>query len=80
MTFWVAVAKVKGSAEITLSNSAGEYGTVTLTVGTAVAPAPSNKEDSTCLTDNLEIRQEMVMSRIIRKKVCRLWLDEVSWQ
>ena len=57
LTFWVAVAKAEGSAEITVSNSAGEYGNVTLTVGAAADPTPSNKEDSTCLTDNLEIRR-----------------------
>ena len=60
LTFWVAVAKAEGSTEITASNSAGEYGTVTLTVGTTVDPAPSIEDDNTSLTDNLEIRQEMI--------------------
>ena len=60
LTFWVAVAKAEGSAEITVSNSAGEYGTVTLTVGTTVDPAPSIEDDNISLTDNLEIRQEMI--------------------
>ena len=60
LTFWVAVAKAEGSAEITASNSAGEYGTVTLTVGTAVDPTPSVEDDNTSLTDYLEIRQEMI--------------------
>ena len=62
LTFWVAVAKAEGSAEITASNSAGESGAVTLTVGPATpdtpeAPAGGN---SVSLTDNLEIRQEMI--------------------
>lgn len=62
LTFWVAVAKAEGSAEITASNSAGEYGAVTLTVGPAIpatqkAPVGGN---SVSLTDNLEIRQEMI--------------------
>ena len=62
LTFWVVVAKAEGSAEITASNSARESGAVTLTVGpatpdTAEAPADGN---SVSLTDNLEIRQEMI--------------------
>ena len=62
LTFWVAVAKAEGSAEITASNSVGESGTVTLMVGPATpatpeAPASGN---SVSLTDNLEIRQEIV--------------------
>ena len=40
LTFWVAVAKAEGSAEITASNSAGESGTVTLTVGPAAPATP----------------------------------------
>ena len=35
LTFWVAVAKAEGTAEITASNSAGERGSMTLTVGSA---------------------------------------------
>ncbi len=62
LTFWVAVAKAEGSAEITASNSAGECASMTLTVGPATpdtpeAPASGN---SVSLTDNLEIRQEMI--------------------
>ena len=38
LTFWVAVAKAAGSAEIIVSNSAGEYGTMTLTVGPPLTP------------------------------------------
>lgn len=60
LTFWVAVAKAEGSAEITASNSAGECGTVTLTVGAAATPAPLVEDGNVCLTDNLEIRQEMI--------------------
>lgn len=62
LTFWVAVAKAEGSAEITASNSAREYGTMTLTVG-STAPAalePPAGGDSAGLADNLEIRQEMI--------------------
>ena len=59
LTFWVAVAKAEGSAEITVSNSTGESGAITLTVGPAT-PANSEGEDSASLTDNMEIRQEMI--------------------
>ena len=62
VTFWVAVAKGSGTAEITVSNSDGERKSMILTVGSAVpaaleAPASG---DSVGLTDNLEIRQEMI--------------------
>ena len=62
LTFWVTVAKGAGSAEITASNSAGECGTVTLTVGSAVPAAleAPTDGDSVSLTDNLEIRQEII--------------------
>ena len=62
LTFWVAVAKAEGSAEITASNSVGDHGTVTLTVGSAAPAAPEapTSGDSASLTDNLEIRQEMI--------------------
>jgi len=62
LTFWVAVAKAEGSAEITASNSAGESGTVTLTVGPAAPATPEvpASGNSVSLTDNLEIRQEMI--------------------
>ena len=61
-TFWVAVAKAEGSAEITASNSVGDHGTVTLTVSSAspAAPEAPTSGDSAGLTDNLEIRQEMI--------------------
>ena len=60
LTFWVAVAKAEGTAEITASNSAGERGSVTLTVGPAATPETLACGDSASLTDNLEIRQEMI--------------------
>ena len=62
LTFWVAVAKAEGSAEITASNSTGECGSMTLTVSSAdSAPleVPASG-DSAGLTDNMEIRQEMI--------------------
>ena len=62
LTFWVAIAKAEGIAEITASNSAGEHGSVTLTVGSAT-PAmleTTASVDSANLTDNLEIRQELI--------------------
>ena len=62
LTFWVAVAKAEGSVEITASNSAGECGSMTLTVSSADS-APLEVPvggDSAGLTDNLEIRQEMI--------------------
>ena len=56
LTFWVAVAKAEGSVEITASNSAGKYGSMTLTVGSAVPTTPEvpTSGDSTSLTDNEE--------------------------
>ena len=55
--FWVAVAKSEGTAEITAANRAGVSGTLTLTVGSANAPASS---DITNQSENLEIRQELI--------------------
>ena len=62
LTFWVVVAKAEGSAEIIASNSAGERGSMTLTVGPAVPATPEvpASGNSVSLTDNLEIRQEIV--------------------
>ena len=62
LTFWVAVAKAEGTAEITASNSAGERGTVMLTVSSAAPTASETPTsmDSANLTDNMEIRQEMI--------------------
>ena len=61
-TFWVAVAKAEGTAEITASNSAGERGSMTLTVGSAALAAPEAPTigDSASLVDNMAIRQEMI--------------------
>lgn len=59
LTFWVAVAKAEGSSEIAATSSTGEYGTLTLTVD-PVAPTEPANEDSDPLTDNMEIRQEMI--------------------
>ena len=62
LTFWVAVAKAEGTAEITASNSAGERGSMTLTVGSATLAAPETPTigDSASLVDNMAIRQEMI--------------------
>ena len=62
LTFWVAVAKAEGTAEITVFNSTGERGSLTLTVGSAAPAAPEAPAsmDSANLTDNMEIRQEMI--------------------
>ncbi len=62
MTFWVAVAKTEGTVEITASNNAGGRGSMTLTVGSTAPAAPEAPAsgDSASLTDNLEIRQEMI--------------------
>ena len=62
LTFWVAVAKAEGTAEITASNSAGERGSITLTVGSATLAAPEAPTigDSASLADNMAIRQEMI--------------------
>ncbi len=59
LTFWVAVAKAEGSAEITAFNSTAEYGNMTLTVNSTAPTTPETPSDgdSTILTDNLEIRQ-----------------------
>lgn len=55
--FWVAVAKSEGTAEITAANRAGVSGTLTLTVGSANAPA---RPDSANQPENMEIRQELI--------------------
>ena len=57
LTFWVAVAKSEGTAEITAANRAGVSGTLTLTVGSANASA---SPDSAIQPDNMEIRQELI--------------------
>ena len=62
LTFWGAIAKAEGTAEITASNSAGKCGNMTLTVNSAAPATPETPSDgdSTSLTDNIEIRQEMI--------------------
>lgn len=58
LTYWVAVAKAEGTAEITVADDAGTAGSLTLTVGTAMpSPAPSEALD---LSANMDIRLEMV--------------------
>lgn len=55
--FWVAVAKSEGSAEITAASSAGDSGTLTLTVGSPAAPASPDSADQ---SENLDVRQELI--------------------
>ena len=55
--FGVAVAKGAGTAEIVAANRAGASGTLTLTVGSAYAPA---SPDSANQPENLDIRQELI--------------------
>ena len=56
LTYWVAVAKAEGTAEITVANKAGTTGSLTLTV--EAAETPSNP--SAALSANMDIRLEMV--------------------
>lgn len=62
LAFWVASAKAEGTAEITASNSAGECGSMALTISSTTPTTPEipSNGDSTSLTDNMEIRQEMI--------------------
>lgn len=58
LTFWVAVARAEGSAEITVTNGSGGTGSLTLTVEAAEpSPAPNEALD---LSANMDIRLEMV--------------------
>ena len=64
MTYWVAVARAEGMAEITVTGKAGDTGSLTLTVGTpgtdsAPASSPAANEDAG-LTGSMDIRQEMI--------------------
>ena len=59
MSFWVAVAKAEGSAEITVSNQYGETGTLTLTVGPDTPQAPT-AEDSPSQSEVSDARLELV--------------------
>ena len=56
LTYWVAVAKAEGTAEITVTNDAGTAGSLTLTV--EAAETPSNPSEA--LSANMDIRLEMV--------------------
>ena len=58
--FWVAVAKAEGSVEITVSNGAGEVGTLTLTVGSEAPAIVPTDQEIAVLDSNMEIRQEMI--------------------
>ena len=58
LTYWVAVAKTEGTAEITVTNKAGNAGILTLTVGPSNAEFSQN--DALDLSENMEIRLEMV--------------------
>ena len=58
LTYWVAVARAEGTAEITVTDKAGSTGSLTLTVEAAEpSPAPSEALD---LSVNMDIRLEMV--------------------
>lgn len=58
LTFWVAVAKAEGTAEITVTNGNGGTGHLTLTVETVEsASSPSEAPD---LSANMDIRLKMV--------------------
>lgn len=54
LTYWVAVAKTEGTAEITVTGKTGATGSLMLTVG----PAETSAEID--LSENMEIRLEMV--------------------
>ena len=67
LTYWVAVARAEGTAEITVTNADGTAGSLTLTVGTAEAADDFQKEtsalaqaDTLDLSANMDIRLEMV--------------------
>ena len=61
LTYWVAVAKAEGTAEITVTDEAGISGSLTLTVGSATkgTAEPAFKEVLD-LSANMDIRMEMV--------------------
>lgn len=54
LSFWVAVAKAEGSAEITVTNGSGAKGQLTLTIGEAPPPAEID------LSANMDVRLKMV--------------------
>lgn len=58
LTYWVAVSKAEGTAEITVTNDAGAVGSLTLTVGVEKpSPVPGETLD---LSANMDIRLKMV--------------------
>lgn len=59
MSFWVAIAKAEGSAEITVSNQAGETGVLTLTVGPDAPQAPA-AEGGPSQGEVSDVRMELV--------------------
>ena len=62
LTYWVAVAKVDGTAEITVTGRSGDTGHLTLIVGSAVSAVPAEpaREDSAGRTEQPEVRQELI--------------------
>lgn len=60
MTYWVAVARVEGTAEITITGRDGGTGSLTLTVGTPKIDSAPTPSDGIDLTANMELRQEMI--------------------
>ena len=60
LTYWVAVAKAEGTAEITVTGRAGDTESLMLTVGTPKANSASAPSDGIDLTANMELRQEMI--------------------
>ena len=58
LTYWVAVTKAEGTAEITVTNDAGTAGSLTLTV--EAVETPSNPSGAMDLSANMDIRLEMV--------------------
>lgn len=58
---WVAVAKAAGTAVITVTDTAGNSGSLTLTVGGAAADIPASTSSGDIdLNANMEVRQEMI--------------------
>ena len=62
LTFWVAVAKAEGTAVITATGSAGENGTMTLTVDSTASAAPAEPaaENSAGYGEEPDVRQELI--------------------
>ena len=56
---WTATAQAPGMAIITATAPDGRIGSVTITVKSAVSPSPAS-ENAATLTDNMEIRQELI--------------------